>query len=281
MQNRKQLDENLQFLTVLRSLAMAYQDISIIKMQQTRNTIIQARRYVGNLKNILESIQTAGVVGGNQMIVRKKKKPLSTIVITANTKFHGDIIRRVFEDFTHDQREQGDVYVIGKIGKELMHEYDKNIKYTEFEVSDIDISMKDLKPFLLNLLEYKKINVYYALFKNLITQEPTNVDIANIDLLSREEIELLQKNQHRPTFLFEPSVNEISTFVNDNAVAMMLLQTVYETQLARFASRMKAMDSLIQKIDQDSSIIKHTQLKLKKNIENSKQQERLSGISLW
>lgn len=281
MQNSKTLDQDLDFLTVLRTLAVAYEDISIIKMQQTRNTILQARTYVQYLKNILEFIQTGGSYTPSEARNKKKKKELATVVITANTKFQGDITRRIFDYFSHNTPKAGDIYVIGKIGKEFMHEYDKSINYIDFEVSDIDISMADLKPFLHHLLQYKKINVYYGLFKNLITQEPTSIDIGNIDLLSPEEIAQLRRVKNMPTFIFEPSVEEISTFVNDNSVALMLLQTIYETQLARFASRMKAMDSLIQRVDEDSLTIKHTQRKLQRQIENSKQLERITGVTLW
>ncbi|CAN5202433.1 hypothetical protein BH09PAT2_BH09PAT2_02100 [soil metagenome] len=281
MQNSKTLEQDLDFLTVLRTLAVAYEDISIIKMQQTRHTILQARTYVGYLKNILESIHTGGSKSTNLQRDKKKKKELATVVITANTKFQGDITRRIFDFFSHSDRDAGDIYVIGKIGKEFMHEYDKKIQYVDFEVSDIDISMNDLKPFIQHLLEYKEINVYYGLFKNLITQEPTSIDIGNIDLLTPEETKELQKQHNTPTFLFEPSVDEISTFVNDNSVALMLLQTVYETQLARFASRMKAMDLLIQRVDEDSTHIQYSQRKMQRQVESSKQLERLTGIALW
>lgn len=281
MQNSKTIDQDIGFLSVLRALAVAYEDISIIKMQQTRNTILQARTYVGYLKNILESIQTAGSYKPNRNYIQRKKNPLATVVITANTKFQGDITRRIFDFFSQKKIAVGDIYVIGRIGKEFMKEYDDKVPYIDFEVSDIDISMKDLQPFLQRLLQYKQINVYYALFKNLITQEPTAIDIANVDLLSQEEMSELRRGKNLPSFLFEPSVEEISTFVNDNSVALMLLQTVYETQLARFASRMKAMDSLIQRIDEDVLKIKHAQRKFSRQRENAKQLERLSGVSLW
>lgn len=281
MQNSKTLEQDFDFLAVLRTLAVAYEDISIIKMQQTRNTILMARNYIGHLKNILESIQTAGSGSTIQRGIQKKKKPLATVVITANTKFQGDISRRIFEHFARNNKNPGDIYVIGKIGKEFMYEYDKRLKYTDFEVSDIDISMKDLQPFLQYLLQYQEVNVYYALFKNLITQDPASVDIGNKYLLSLEEQGQDMQRPATPTFLFEPSVDEIGTFVNDNSIALMLLQTIYETQLARFASRMKAMDLLIQRIDEDSTMIRHTERKLQRQVENSKQLERLTGVALW
>ncbi len=281
MQSSKSLNQDLDFLNVLRSLAVAYEDISIIKMQQTRNTILQARTYIKYLKDILESIQTASSSHAESARQKKYKKPLATVVITANTKFQGDITRRIFDYFSHKNSDPGDIFIIGKIGKEFMSEYDNKIKYIDFEVSDIDITMKDLQPFLHYLLQYKEINVYYAIFRNLMNQETTSIDIGNIDLLTPEESDQLQKDHSIPSFLFEPSVEEIRTFVNDNSVALLLLQTVYETQLARFASRMKAMDSLIQRVDEDRVKIKLSQRKIQRKIENTNQLERLTGVALW
>ncbi len=281
MQNRKEIGQNRDFLDTLKSLAMAYEDISIIKMQQTRNTILQARIYISRLKEILESIQKEDLLSNLDIHKASKKKELATVIITANTKFHGDIVRQVFDSFSHSNREVGDVYLLGNLGKEFLYEYDKSIKYISVPVSDLDISMKELKPFLTELLNYKKIDVYYAIFKNLVLQEAHYSDIANIDLLSEEEIEEIKKNHERSHFLFEPTVKDIHAFVNDNAVGLLLLQTVYETQLARFASRMKAMDALIQKIDDDTLKLNQLEHRITRRIENTKQQERLTGITLW
>lgn len=281
MQNNKTLDNDQGFLNILRSIALAYEDISIIKMQQTRNTIVQARNYIAYLRNILESIQTTGSYKPDNNYIQRKKKPLARVIITANTRFQGDITRKIFDFFAKKHEDTGDIYIIGHLGRELIKDYNKNLTYSEFKVSDIDISMKDLQPFLKRLLEYKEIHVYYGLLQNLMVQEPATIDIGNIDLLSEEEMIALRKVKPIPHFLFEPSVEEISTFVNDNSVALMLLQTVYETQLARFASRMKAMDSLIQRIDDDVVKIQYTAQKMRRYKESAKQQERLTGFSLW
>jgi len=284
MRNRKELTQDFEFMTILKALALAYQDISIMKMQQTRAVILHARDYVTKLKDVVEAIQRAEVFSNvNSKHSDSKKKPYATVIITANAKFHGEIMRRIFDAYIKEHREEadGDIFIIGKIGKEYMHEYNNNKLYTELEVSDIDISMQDLRPFLQKLLEYKHINVYYAIFRNLVVQEATHTDIANVELLTPDEIDRIRNEPNKPMYLFEPTFEEIFSFVKNNALALLLLQTVYETQLARFASRMKAMDTLIQNIDANVDKLKVSQRKLNRLIENNKQLDRISGVALW
>ena len=62
---------------------------------------------------------------------------------------------------------------------------------------------------------------------------------------------------------------------------MLLLQTVSETNLARLASRLNAMDALLQRIDVDVKHLESRKRRVDRNIQNSKQSERLAGMAMW
>src|SRR3989344_5517747 len=269
MQQKSDIANEIDFLANLRQLARVYESISTIKMQQIRESIIQSRSFVANLMDIFQSLQyehpEEKVEVEKQLIEQRGKglKPLATVIITANAKFHGDILRKTFDYFISQYDKKGDLFVIGKIGRELIREYEADIVFKEFDISDINFTIQDLKPILFHLLQYKKIHVYYAVFKNLVEQIPSDTDIADILKLTPEE---LQKK---------------TGYIHNSVIAMLLLQTVSETNLARLASRLNAMDALLQRIDVDVKHLESRKRRVDRNIQNSKQSERLAGMAMW
>jgi len=281
----KDIVEEQKFMSVLQTIATAYQDISVMKMKETRGFIDHARRFVENLKSIFESLKYSYPLLDRLNRDEPEKKPLAKIVITANTKFHGDILRRIFEAFLKDQNEKGDVFLIGRIGKDLMQEYGQKAAVKLFDISDINMKMGDLKPLIYYLLQYKKIYVYHAKFSSIVRQDPIVTELTNINKLLEEE--LIEEQEDRslaealPTYLFEPSGEKIVSFLNDNVIISLMRQAVLETQLARFAARLKAMDALLRKIDENMDKLHRQERKIQHDANNRKQLERISGMLFW
>lgn len=280
MQKKTDLLEEIQFLDNLHNLATVYESISTMKMQQIRKSIISRRLYVNNLMDIFRSLQYERSEEEYELVEQKDLKPLANVVITANAKFHGDILHRIFDYFIKQYDGKGDLFVIGKTGREYIKEYSDKIQFEEYDISDINFTVNDLKPILFHLLKYRKIHVYYALFKSIVDQIPTETDITDIEKLTKEEIEKAKEKQHYQ-YLYEPSAQEISSFIHNNVTAMSLLQTLSETHLARLASRTNAMESLLGKINKDIKVLKLRERRVKRSIQDSKQLDRLAGMAIW
>lgn len=280
MQKKTDLIEEINFLDNLHNLATVYESISTMKMQQIRKNIISRRLYVNNLMDIFRSLQYERTEEEYSAENLKDLKPLATVVITANAKFHGDILRRIFQYFLKHYDGNGDLFVVGKIGREYMKEYAEKIQFQEYDISDINFTVNDLKPILFHLLKYRKIHVYYAIFKNVVEQVTVETDITDLEKLTKEEIEKARLEQHYQ-YLYEPSAQHISSFIHNNVTAMTLLQTLSETHLARLASRMNAMESLLVKINGDIKILKQREHRVKRSIQDAKQLDRLAGMAVW
>ncbi len=283
MQSKNNVVEEQNFLGTLRTIATAYQEISVMKMKETRSTIEQARSFVHQLKEIFESLRFS------YPIIKKradqlKTKDVAKVLITANSRFHGDILRKIFNTFIKDKDLKGDIFVVGRIGKDFIQEYNENLEYQFFEIPDNNIKVNDLKPLLYELIQYKTIHVYYAQFKTVIEQDIISTEIPSIYTLLEDEEKNEQQSKNKgniPMYLFEPSGEEIAEFLNDNVTVSLMRQTLYETQLARYAARIKAMDALLSNIEDEMKYLKREKLKIQRYINNKKQLERLSGIYLW
>ncbi len=283
MQSKNTVVEEQNFLGTLKTIATAYQEISVMKMKETRASIEHSRLFVERLKNIFESLKFSYPIIKKREDERKTKQ-LAKILITANSKFHGDILRKIFHEFVKNDKQKGDIFVVGRIGKDFLHEYNRLIKYTYVNIPDNSITSPSLQPLIQELLQYTTVEVYYAQFKSVVQQDVKTTAIPSIYSLLEEEEQQEKKMKHDrqvPLFLFEPSGEVIAEFLNNNTMITLMKQTLFETQLARFASRIKAMDTLLHNIEDDQKKLKREKVRIQRSVSGKKQQERLSGIFLW
>lgn len=277
------IDEQI-FMKTLRTIATAYQQISVMKMKETREYIQHSRSFVTKLKEIFESLKFSSPYLDLKKLRKNSMatKAEASVFISANAKFHGDILRRIFSLFLKHMNPQSDIYVIGRVGKEFIKAYPQEMHVTFVDIPDEDIRIKThLLPLIQKLMQYKKIQIYYAQFKTVIDQEPESLEIETIETLLQEGTEKKRTNEQKdqmPIFLFEPSGEEIAQFLNDNVLVSLMRQSLYDTQLARYGSRITAMNSLLNNIDDNLHELKRKKRKIIHDIENKKQLERISGM---
>jgi F0F1-type ATP synthase gamma subunit len=137
--------------------------------------------------------------------------------------------------------------------------------------------MDDLRAIISHIESYDKINVYYPRFENIVSQRATNTNVSGDEPMKQGE----ELNYRERSYLFEPNLQSILDYFKTQMISSLFKQTVHESQLARFASRIKAMEEALDNINVRSKELGIQQNKILKRIENKKQIERIAGISLW
>lgn len=286
MLNKNILKDDLKFISTLKSLATVYQEISVLKMKKARETIDHSRLFVDRLKQIFNSIYYS-----HELIKKKfnnkKTRNIAKLVITANSKFNGDILRNIVSVFLQEKTDtQDDIFVIGKVGKEILEAELKNAKINFFETKDSDIASIDLRPLLEELVTYREVYIYMAEFKTVLKQVPMKLNIPILYSLLNNKNKLddnlkMSDIGVAKLYLFEPSAEEIADYLDDNIITTFVRQSVYETELSRNAARINAMSELIETAGLEIKKIKRQEQKLKRDSQNKKQLERLNGVYLW
>ena len=82
-------------------------------------------------------------------------------------------------------------------------------------------------------------------------------------------------------YLFEPSVEDILEVFQSEILASVFGQTIYESQLAKFASRILHLDDSLQNVDQRLQTVHIDYRRLQHDLMSRKQLSRMSGVSLW
>lgn len=293
MISKAYLEGQNQMLGTLRTLAEAYEQISVIRIQRVRGSVLTTRDFLDGLADIFKDVKQSYRDEVEQLLKKHKnsKESLSglqkngktiAILLSSNNKLYGDIVFRVFNLFIQDVRKNNyDVVIIGKVGKAMFDQQGLQKDYLYFDMPDEDAKLSDIAPVIKKIEQYQKIFVYYGRFLNIVSQEPAISEVlGDGSLLDKPLVGGDEKEKHTP-FFFEPSLKKILAFFETQMFSSVLKQVVDESELSRLASRIKSMEDSLGTIEKEQEQLHKTELRAKRMIENSKQLQRLSGIALW
>ncbi len=292
MISKNYLNNQNQMLGTLKTLAEAYEQISVIRIQRVRGSVLATRDFLDGLADIFKDVKQSYRDEVEDLIKHHKnsKETLSglqkngktiAVLLSSNNKLYGDIVFRVFNLFIQDVKKNNyDVAIVGKVGRAMFEQHSTNKPYLYFDMPDEDAQLSDIVPVIKQIAEYQKIFVYYGRFLNIVSQEPAISEVLGDGSLLDKPMESQERQKHTP-FFFEPSLKKILGFFETQMFSSVLKQVVDESELSRHASRIKSMEDSLGTIEREQDILHKTELRAKRQVENSKQLQRLSGIALW
>ena len=122
------------------------------------------------------------------------------------------------------------------------------------------------------MVQYTEIKIYYGKFQSVVTQKPDIQNIAAGTTVSGDA------SAPKVLYIFEPSVEDILMFFETQIFASIFDQSIRESQLAKFASRILAMDSASQNIERRITSLNLKKLSHLHKIANDKQLNSLSPV---
>jgi ATP synthase F1 gamma subunit len=292
MRNKGKITTELELVGTLKMLAEAYEEVSVLKMQKVRGSVLATREFLDGLGGIFVDVKKNYGQKIERMIDRKKMAPHATfstrshngktliVFLSANSKFYGDIVRRVFEVFLADvKKKDADILIIGKSGKEMMDQSGFKKEYNYLELGDTQVGLEDLRPIIEKLVEYEKVDVYYGRFSNMVNQLPTIANVSGQGILeSQAEVKVEEVKETVTPYAFEPSVEKILDFFESQVFISLFKQTVNESELARLASRIRAMEEALGNIERLEPKIKREGRIMNKAMQNKKQIEVMTSV---
>jgi ATP synthase F1 gamma subunit len=289
MSTKKEITDEIELIDTMGMIVQTFQEISVMKMQAVRKSVLQSRNFLDELANVFGDVNDSYRNQIQRMIEKNKKltdeasllnkngKTVS-ILISTNSKLYGDITFKVSELFNENvSNNNDDIIIVGKLGKELYEQSGKKIRsYKFYEIADKDLEIEAFDQIVSEIVNYNKINVYYGKFESIVVQEPTEKNITG-----NEEDRQIRNSTEKIRYLFEPSLKRVFQFFETQVFDAIFKQTVNEAQLAAHASRIKSMEESLTHIEQEKGAFKILERQANRDNYNIKQQEMLTGISLW
>lgn len=300
MSTIKQITTDIEFTQSLRFLSQAYEEIAVLKMQRIRSSVLSTREFLAELSSVfydvkvnydelLHKMQTEHEkhkyrpsLFKKTLLTNKKNGKTVSVFLSSRDKLYGDIIYKVFhlfqlQVFLLGKKNDSDIIIVGRYGKQLMDQAKQSVKYKFFDFPDANLTLSDLEPLLKELITYEKVNVFYGKMDTVMNQQALVGSVSGDAPLEKSAAD---KTRPKRSFFFEPSIKEIMEFFETQVFYSLFYQTVHETELARLASRVKAMEEALGNIDKRESELLKQSRRVRKQVADKKQLSMLSGITL-
>jgi len=284
MIEKSAIDEELAEMNTLRTLVRAYEEIASIRMKKIRDQVLASRSYLDAINEIFDEVrlsysrQTRALAkkrgrGKNSVTFLAHNGKSVDVLLSANTGLYGEIVQSTFEKFIASVRTgYSEVTIVGRHGLSLFLGVEPDKPYTFFELPDHGFSKDELDRVIRHMVQYEEIHVFYGKFINVINQQPDELTIA-------AEIKLSDERPISQTaYIFEPTLENILVFFETEIFGSLFEQAVRESQLAKFASRVIAMDKADNNIRDKLNRLNTEKMRVNHKLSNRKQINSLSSI---
>lgn len=289
MQNRKQIEKDINLIGSFKGLAQAYEEISVTKMQRVRGKVLSARSFLDDLSEVFADVKGSYKDEIEKLIkhdgkhffsfstVNKNGKTIA-VLLSSNNKLYGDIGRKVYRYFIEDiAKTDPDIYIIGKVGREFYENSENKKAYRYIDFPEEGNAPEQFSEVLKYLEKYQTVRVYYGQFVNVITQNPVSENVSGTS-----ELEAIEGSTRRLVkFFFEPSLESVLSIFETQIFSSLFRQTLHESELSHVTSRIAQMEYALENIETSQKKLNKKKRLVIKRQESAKRLQRLSGISLW
>jgi len=293
MPSIKEMENQVESLTSFFDLIESYEEIAAIRMRNVKKSVLTSRDYLSGLNDVYSYVRSSYL---NYVSRIRKKEDIDAVqiktngktvhvLLSANTGLYGDVLGKSFKlFFTDSQRADADLVIVGKRGRYLMDSSTPKLKYEYFDFSDSGEDEDNFTKLMNHTIKYKNIIVYHTMFKDILSQEPTKTPVTGEDVsdfFKRSGMARGVSQEGVQAGIFEPSITDIVSFFGAQVLSHLFEQSIHESNLSKYASRMVNLDSAIGNISDQIHSTKFKLTKAKHRRMNNKQLSLISSISLW
>lgn len=287
------INEDYKDMLSIKTLISTYQEIASLRMRAVRDYVMQNRQYFDGINKIynlvINSYKSELIAQSksgkyrfdakqNRMLNRRNGKTLY-VLLSANSSLYGKIVQETFYTFLNDIKEtpeaqEAHVLIVGKVGKALMEQFNPSRKFEYFELADTLDDVDNIKRVQEKILQYETVIVYHGVFDSILKQSPRGTYITGA---SGSDL-AVNTNVH---YMFEPNLQEVLLYFENQILASSFIQSLNESYLSKYASRMVSLDVALSDIERKVKNISLTRQKVRHSVNNRKQQDLLAGRQLW
>lgn len=285
MISQKKLKAERDQILALKTIVDVYGEVAAIRMMKIRNAVLKNRNFVNEIDDIFRQCLSAYAAKLSELVKRGKlhkgekvtflshNGQTVSVLISANSGLYGTVISDTFRTFIDNIRKDGsEVTIMGKLGKTLFLDAEPNRPYTYFDLNDYGQNQDILSAAVEHLVQYEEIKIYYGKYISVITQKPDMVSISSGTFVQDA---IPEQKVH---YIFEPNVEKILMFFETQIFASLFDQALAESQLAKYASRILAMEEAGQNIKEELKGVNHEIQKLKHLQMAKKQTNSISAL---
>jgi len=292
MPSHEQTYQEITLLETFEQILQAYQNKYLRDLTQTRMRVLKTRRYIDGLTEVFRELKTlheyqlaldgkpenetdAQTVTQTATPGSKNGRSLA-VLVTGTQLFTGEINLKIFDQFIdHVQHRPTDILILGQIGRDLYQQRRLTHVYQYLDLPEKYLQENDLKTLISYLRPYSNIDIFFGKYLNLTQQSPTASNVTGqikVDLTDPSQIKSLT------LYIFEPELDKILDFFEQQIFTSLVKQTVNESYLAQIGSRIFLLEEAAQKTRTRQEKTQFELNKLLKQAKNKQQQQQLVAV---
>jgi len=269
------LNSEIDFLDRSKDLCLSYEQISMMRMNGIKKGVLATRDFYADVTDVyfkVKQVYKKRVLEYEKKRVEKKKKKVA-MLLSADNKLYGDILHKVFALFVDKiQAEETDVIIVGSLGKSMYEkaEIKKPYTYITLPHADSELTLEDLKDTIVQLAPYSTVDIYFGKYVSYVNQKAVHMNITGDEIFSEE-----RPVTDTSLYYFEPDLEKIMLFFETQMISALLKQSVFEGQLARYASRIGSMEEALHAIKKEGMVKEMQKRKILAQDRDKKQNEQI------
>lgn len=288
MYSKSELKKYSEAVTTIKSITRVYEEAAARRIKLIQQAVDKVNEFIGNSADayvnikfgVMADAKAAGRPVDNILAKSYRKHSSKTVLvlISSHENYFGNLVPNLYLNWSKDMKATGaDGVILGNTGKRLLDK-DHGFVPKNLEVYDLEDNSPDWKVVyqvgqLVN--DYKSIVIYYGAYKTVLTQTAEKTDVSNTITVGQV--------QQVKRYLFESGPDEILGLFEQNVINANLQLKVYQSQIARYAARIKILEigQVAEKMSQVISDLGRGRRKVHKNLNNKKQLQLFTGSNLW
>ncbi len=272
------IDKERSSMMTIVQLTSAFETLASMRISQIKNQVLQAQGFFDELWNIYIQLRVDSIFRFGRHNSEKVIDKELYILITASGGFSGDIDQRVINMMLEKyDKDKQDIIVIGHHGSILLAQAGIPYKrFFELPASDHNINVE---PLIHEISQYKNSFVYYQTYLSLMSQEIKRLELSTAikqySSMAAENKEIISEQ----TYIFEPSAFDVAAHLERSMLQITLGQVIFDSKLAQYASRFRAMSAANDKSKESYSDLNTLYNRTKRSIRDSQLKQIIIGLT--
>jgi F-type H+-transporting ATPase subunit gamma len=275
MSTFKEIEDNLEAVSAIKTIATTYQEISQKEMTKIREKALKNRKFIGRLAQVYAKTKEEHLKNKEEEKAPSEEKSGKVAVfLSANARFYGSLLWEVWSQVKkYLEKNDADLVVVAENGKFFAQNSPFGENFTYFDLDDEEPEEGEIKEIIDFIKKYKKISIFHGHFENILKQDSVRTEIPG--KLPKKE------TKEEESYLFEPSTKEVLQFFETELLTAFFNQAFLEHRLSRHATRVVAMHQAGENAKERKEDLKMTIKRLKRKEMDKKQFDITGPLQLW
>lgn len=278
MRRIQELGREKESMQTIAELTNVFEGLASMRISQIKNQVLRAQDFFQELWHIYMQLRVDdsfrfGRADPDKKIINKDL----FIVITSEGSFSGDIDQKLINwMLTQYDPAKHDIIVVGHHGVVQLAQLGVGFKkYFKMPQSDTNINAT---PLIKEIQNYKGCIVYYQTYVSLMVQDVKRIDLSSAVKEQGESAGKAAEVISERTYIFEPSTFAVASHLERSMLSSMLGQVIFESKLAQYASRFRAMSSAHKKADETVDELNWMYNRARRGMKDERLKEIINGL---